>query len=120
MLRLAIFSVFILVFFGNCHKESTDLKVTYKIRETSNDIPSYNISYTSDKSGNTSNISSSLDVWDSSTLLLKKGQFISLTLDCSAPNYDFTLDIIVDGGIWKEAQLDSPNSSITVSGTIGN
>jgi hypothetical protein len=120
MLRLVTISALVLFLFGDCHKEKNEMKVSYKIREISTNTPAYNITYTSDKSGTNANVTSSLDEWNSSTLVLTRGEFISLTLDCTAPNYDFSIDILVDDGIWKEAVLQSPNSTITISGRIGN
>ncbi len=120
MIRLAILSVPIVFLFGNCQKENKDAKVIYEIRETSNDVPNYNITYTADKSGTSSTINSSSDQWTSASLVLSKGQFVSLTLDCAAPHFDFTIDIFVDGALWKETQMSNPTSSTALSGNIGN
>src|ERR1700742_2999913 len=105
MIRLVTLSISILLLFGNCTKESQDMKVSYKVRETSTNVPQFNVTYTADKSGTTSIATSSLPEWNSSDLILKRGEFVSMTLDCTSPNFDFVLDIIVDGSVWKEAEL---------------
>jgi hypothetical protein len=120
MIRLATLSILILVLFGNCHRESVDMKVTYKVRETSLNVPQFNVTYTADKSGSTSSVSSSAPEWDSPALVLSRGEFVSMTLDCTAPNFDFILDILVDGGIFREVEMHNPTSTITISGNIGN
>lgn len=119
MKRLAALSVLLLLLFGNCHKQAKELKVSYKVQETSGNHPPYTISYTSNESGSTTSVNSSLEEWNSNVLLLPRGEFISLTVDCTAPSYNFSIDILVDGGIFREAQLSNPNTSITISGNVG-
>ncbi|CAN5873128.1 hypothetical protein BH11BAC7_BH11BAC7_16430 [soil metagenome] len=116
MLRLAAISVFILLLFGNCHKEDPDHKISYGVKETSMDSPTFSISYTSDKSGATTVGSSSSASWESGTIELKREQFISLKVDCNAPLFDFVLSVYVDGHLWDRKEMHNPTSSITISG----
>lgn len=92
------------------------MKVSYSISESSVDSPTFNITYTSDKSGGTTSGSSASNYWNSGTILLEKGQFISMTVECSAPLYDLIIDVYVDGNVWERRQLQNPGGSVTISG----
>ena len=116
MLRYAAISVFILFLFGNCKKESPEHKITYSVYETSADSPSYNITYTSDKSGATTIANSSSASWTSNGIILNKGQFISLTVDCTAPTFELKLFVYVDGNLWEQKVMQDPVSTLTISG----
>jgi hypothetical protein len=120
MIRLVTLSFFILFLFGNCAKQNKEMKVTYTVRETSASTPQFTISYISDKSGTSSSVNSSAENWSSAILILEKGEFVSITVDCTAPNFDFVIDIFADGALWKESEMHNPTSTITVSGTLGN
>jgi hypothetical protein len=116
MPRLAAISVFILILFGNCHKETPEQKISYSVRESSVDSPSFNISYTSNKSGTTTIANSSAATWSSGGIILEKEQFISMTVDCSAPLFDFVLSVYVDGNLWEQKEMHNPTTSVTISG----
>lgn len=117
MFRYTIIAVFFLFLFGDCHKEDPETKITYAVREYSADSPSFSITYTSDKSGGTTTGNSSSDSWSSGGIILKKGQFISLTVDCTAPVYDFKLSVYVNGNLWQQKDMNNPEASVTISGT---
>jgi hypothetical protein len=117
MFRQLLAAIFILFLFGNCQKDDPETKITYSVKEFSADSPSFNMTYTSDKSGATTTGNSSASAWTSNGIILRKGQFVSLTVDCSAPLYDFTLYIYVDGNLWQKKDMNNPEGSVTISGT---
>lgn len=116
MLRYAAISVFILFLFGNCKRESPEQKITYTIKETSADSPSYSITYTSDKSGATTTANSSAANWNSGGIIMNKQQFISMTVDCSAPLFELTFSVYVDGNLWERKVMQDPVSTMSISG----
>jgi hypothetical protein len=116
MFRIAATSILILFLFANCHKQIPEQKISYSVRETSVDSPLISISYTSDKSGTTTITSSSGPSWNSGTIMLEEEQFVSLTVDCSAPLYDIVLGVYVNGHLWTQKEMHNPTSSVTISG----
>lgn len=117
MKKLLLLLPVLLLLFGNCRKPE-ELKVTFTVRETSPSSPSYTITYTSDKSGN-SNVANSTDEnWSSDALLLEQGEFVSMKVESTAPQFDITLRIYVSGFLWKEAHFANPVASASLSGTL--
>ncbi len=116
MLRLAALSVLFILMFSNCNKELEEFKIIYSVKETSADSPSYNISYTSDKSGGTTMANSSNATWNSGTILLDKNQFLSMTVDCSAPTFELKFSVSVNGYLWQSKVMQDPVSTMTISG----
>jgi hypothetical protein len=115
MLRLAAISCLILVLFGGCRKDP-EHKITYTVNETSQDNPSYNITYTSDKSGATTQANSSSASWSSGGIILNQDQFISMTVDCTAPTFEFIICVYVNGNLWDRKVMQDPTPSMTISG----
>jgi hypothetical protein len=116
MIRIITLSFLIVFLFSNCQKQKPEMKISYKVTESSVDSPSFNITYTSDKSGTSTQANSSSDYWSSGGIILNDGQFISMTVDCSAPHYDFVVTIYKDGNIWQSQELHNPTGTITLSG----
>jgi hypothetical protein len=116
MFRFAAIFILVLFLFGNCKKETIEQKYIFSVSETSADSPSYNITYTSDKSGGTTTVSSSAAHWSSSTIILEPGQFISMKVDCTAPVFEIKLSVYVNGYLWDSKTMHNPISSTTISG----
>lgn len=117
MKRFILLLVLLPLLLANCRKEET-LKVTYTVRETSNAQPSYSITYTSDQGGNSTIASSSAENWSSNSILLEQGQFVSMKVESTAPQFDITLRIYVSGFLWKEAHFANPVASSKLDGTL--
>jgi hypothetical protein len=109
-------SVVILMLFGNCRKESPEHKITFSVRENSTDSPSYNITYTSGKSGATTQANSSSSSWTSGGIILNKDQFITMTVDCTAPTFELVFSVYVDGNLWDRKTMQDPTATMTISG----
>ncbi|HET6991946.1 MAG TPA: hypothetical protein VFJ43_11510 [Bacteroidia bacterium] len=92
------------------------MKIFYNVTESSVDSPSFNVTYTSDKTGASTQANSNSDYWSSGEIILNEGQFISMTVDCTAPLYDFVVTVYKDGGIWDRKELHNPTGSVTISG----
>jgi hypothetical protein len=119
-MRFAAIFVFVLFIFGNCKKETIEQKFVFSVRETSADSPSYNITYTSDKSGGTTTVSSSGATWSSGVVILEPGQFITMKVDCTAPLFDITFSVFINGFLWESRIMHNPNPSMTISGNPGS
>lgn len=117
MKRQFLYLLFLPLFFGNCRKPQ-ELKVTYKVIETSSSNPSYTITYTSDKSGNTNVASSSEQNWSSDVMLLEEGEFISMKTECTAPEFEIKMNIYVNGFLWKTETFSDPVVSKELKGTL--
>lgn len=104
--------------FSGCKKEVAPANVTYSVYEVSAGTPEYGIEYTSDKAGGTMVTSYNTEHYSSGKIELEQGQFISLKVTCTAPVYELQLSIFVNGNLWKTGELNSPTSSVTVSGNI--
>jgi hypothetical protein len=119
MKKLAIFLPLIIVLFASCRKnEPIPLKVAYKVYESSAAAPLYTITYTTDKSGSSTISSSSNSFWTSSDYELNPGQFVSMKVDCSDPTFDITFRIYVNGYLFREGKMQSPDNSETISGRL--
>lgn len=118
-MKRALLPILALFLFSQCKKDQPqELKVSYTVYETSQDQPTFNISFTSDKSGTTNQASSAAETWTSGEILLEQGEFISMKVDCTAPTYDLTMRIYVSGFLWKEQHFSSPTASASLSGTL--
>ncbi|HLG02622.1 MAG TPA: hypothetical protein VI731_03445 [Bacteroidia bacterium] len=102
------------LFFSQCKKEEL-VKAYYTVAENSADAPSYSITYTSDKSGASTIAGSSEENWNSGSLLMEHGQFISLTVECTEPVYDFTLKIFTGGNLAAIEHFSNPARTKTIS-----
>lgn len=116
MLRITVVALLILVLFGNCRRNDPEHKITYTVNETTTDNPSYNITYTSGKTGATTQANSSSASWSSGGIILNEGQFISMTVDCTAPTFELILCVYVDGNLWDRKVMQDPTASMTISG----
>lgn len=116
MARPAAIFILVLFLFGNCKKETIEQKFTFSVSETSADSPSYNITYTSDKSGGTTMVNSSAASWNSGVVVLEPGQFVSMKVDCTAPLFDIKLSVFINGYLWESKEMHNPTSSKTISG----
>lgn len=117
MKRLIFLPVLLILLFSQCRKEEL-MSVRYVVYEASQDSPEYTISYTADKTGNTNIASSTATAWQSETVMLEPGQFVSMKMECSAPLYDISFKIIVNGYTYKEEHLSNPTPSKTISGNL--
>jgi hypothetical protein len=118
MKRLLILPVLLTLLFAQCRKEQL-LKVTYVVYEDSQDSPEYTITYTADKTGATAIASANRAGWESGTMLLEPGQFVSMKVDCNAPLFDIRFKILVNGYIFRqEEHMSTPTSSKTISGNL--
>ena len=115
MKPLATLAVFAVLLFTQCKKEEP-LKVTYDVRESSHSQPMYTMTYTSDQSGATTTASSTADFWRSDPIELERGQFVSLKVESTSPQYDLLLRVYVNGFLWEEKEMHNPMSSVTISG----
>jgi hypothetical protein len=43
---------------------------------------------------------------------------MKVTVSSTSSQYNYTVTIYVDGGIWKQTQLQNPQGSVTLSGDI--
>ncbi|HEU4716303.1 MAG TPA: hypothetical protein VFU15_00640 [Bacteroidia bacterium] len=120
MKRLVYFFPLFCVLLSSCRKQDTTVKIAYDIKELSSDNPSYTITYTSDKSGNSKQVSTSDPLWNSGYIELPKGEYVSLRVDCSAPLYEFRISIYQEGVSVQETELFNPRGSASVSFTTGN
>lgn len=118
MKHFAAIAVLIVLLFAQCKKEEP-LKVTYSVREDSQEQPAYSITYTSDKIGSSTIASSSGDYWNSDPVFLDRGQFVSLKVNCNAPVFDLVLRVYVNGYLWQEKEMHNPTASATISGKLG-
>jgi hypothetical protein len=111
--------LFILLSFAaiTCRKPEP-LKVSFNVLENSAASPTYSITYTSDQTGASSVSSSSGSNWSSPVTELERGQFVTMKVECSAPQFDITAQIFVNGFIWKTDRFSNPVSSLTVTGTL--
>lgn len=118
-MKLAVVVLSALTFFlTSCKKDVPTVKVTYIVRELSQSVPEYSITYTGDISGGSNVASNNDNYWSSDVLELKQGQFVSLKSECSDPEYQIKLTINVNGQIWKEETFSNPYGSLTVSGNL--
>jgi hypothetical protein len=116
MLRSAALFILILFLFGNCKKETIEQKIVFSVSETSADSPSYNITYTSDKSGGTTMSNSSSATWSSGAIILEPGQFVTMKVDCTAPVFDIKFSVFINGYLWESKTMHNPTPSMTISG----
>jgi hypothetical protein len=86
------------------------------VQESTQDSPTYTISYTSDKSGATTIASSSSSSWNSGGIILTKEQFVSMTVECTAPTFELTFSVFVNGNLWDRKVMQDPVSTMTISG----
>lgn len=115
LLFLCALTVFL---FCGCTKVNPTSEVVFAVHETSTAAPQYGIQYTNDQSGGTMVTSYATANYSSGKIVLKQGQFASMTVTCSDPTYNFSLSIFVNGNLWKTGTLNAPGGSATVSGTI--
>jgi hypothetical protein len=116
MIRLATISFLILFLFGSCKKNKPEMSISYKVTESSVDSPAFSITYTSDKTGASTQATSTADSWNSGGIILEEGQFVNMTVDCHDPLYNFVVTVYKNGGIWKRTNLSNPTGSVTLSG----
>ena len=116
----AIIFLFVLVTFSSCKKEDELMEVVFVIRETSAATPLFNITYTADQTGGSNVASNNDNYWASDKLMLEKEQFVSLKTECTDPLFDLTLNIYVNGNLWKSEQTHNPTPSYTISGNLPN
>lgn len=117
MIRLATVLFFAVVLIG-CEKKVPTLEVTFSVNETSQANPEFTIEYTSDRIGGTTIGSNNDDYWTSGKIVLEQGQYASLTVNCTEPEYQMSLTIFVNGHIWKTTTLANPTPSASVSGYL--
>lgn len=110
--------LFILLACTSCRKETPVAEVTYSVHETSQAAPSYSIEYTSDQAGGTTVGSNNDNYWTSGKIPLKQGQYISLKVSSTDPEYALQLYIYINGNLWKMSSLNSPVPSVTISGYV--
>lgn len=54
--------------------------------------------------------------WNSGGIILEQGQFISMTVDCTAPTFELVFSVYVDGNLWDRKTMQNPTASMTISG----
>ena len=118
MKRLLFLCALTVFLFSGCKKEPSTAEVVFALHETSTAAPQYGIQYTNDQSGGTMVTSYSTANYSSGKIVLKQGQFVSMTVTCSDPAYSFSISIFVNGNLWKTGTLNAPGGSATVSGNI--
>ncbi|MBI3510880.1 MAG: hypothetical protein HY064_09450 [Bacteroidetes bacterium] len=121
MKKAIYLSLIIFTALSSCKKDKPiPLKVVYSVSEISSASPTYDIAFTSDKTGTTTISSSSSDHWSSPTLELDRGQFVSMKVDCTDPTFDIKFAIYINGYLFKNDEMQAPVSSKTISGNISN
>jgi hypothetical protein len=103
-----------------CKRENPTRGVTIKVRELSSAAPDYTLIYTSDNAGTQKNISVNAEQWSSGQINLETGRFMKVVISCTEPVYDFQVTILIDGGIWKQAELHSPEGTLELGGQISS
>lgn len=91
-------------------------KITFTIYESSAASPSYNVTYTSDKSGGTTQINSSEINWSSGEILLNQSQWITMTTDCTDPTFVIRMSVYVNGHLWERRDMTNPTSTMSIAG----
>lgn len=117
MKQFLFLPILAILLFSQCRKEET-LKVIYTIAENSAAQPSFTITYTADKSGNSNIASSSAESWTSDVMLLEQGQFVSMKAECAAPEFEIKMNIFVNGFLWKTETFSDPVASKELKGNI--
>lgn len=118
MKAICIFLFCLVTLFSSCKKEPDTVQVAFIVRENSADAPIYNITFTSDMGGSSTVASNDDHYWTSGEFPLEQGQFVSLKTECTAPLYDLTLYIYVNGQLWKKEEMQNPTSSLEISGNL--
>lgn len=93
-------------------------EVTYTVHENSQAVPSYSIEYTSDEGGGTTLGSNNDNYWTSNKLTLTKGQYAYLKVTCTEPEFTLSLNIFVNGNLWKTTSISNPTTTVTLSGNL--
>jgi hypothetical protein len=113
-----VYILFAALLFSACKKEDMTAEVTYSVHETSQAAPSYAIEYTSDEGGGTTLASNNDNAWASNKIILTKGQFAYLKVTCTEPEFTLSLNIFVNGNLWKSTSISNPTTTITLSGNV--
>lgn len=110
----------ILLVLSACKKEdpSTVANVTYAVRVTSQDNPTYSVSYTADGKATKTLGGITVQDWSSETVHLKRGDFVSFNVSSSSPSGDFTLFVYLNGVLWESKPMHNPNGNATISGDL--
>ena len=117
-MKLYVYILFVTLLFSACKKEDMTAEVTYTVHENSQSAPSYTIEYTSDEGGGTTLGSNNDDYWSSAKLPLTKGQYAYLKVTCADPEFILSLNIFVNGNLWKSTSISNPNTTVTLSGNV--
>ncbi|TND08705.1 MAG: hypothetical protein FD123_1921 [Bacteroidetes bacterium] len=108
------------LFLSSCKKDdpATEARVSYSVKETSQDTPTYSVSYTADGKATKSVGGLSSSQWDSETVHLKRGDFVSFNVSSSSPDGDFILYVYLNGVLWESKEMHNPNGNVTISGDL--
>jgi hypothetical protein len=106
----------LLVLFG-CRRDETR-SVTVNVKQATGGSATCIVSYTANETGTETVTSTSAQNWSSPVRRAEPGEFMKVTVSSTSSQYDYTVTIYVDGGIWKQTQLQNPQGSVTLSGDI--
>lgn len=105
---------------ASCKKDdpSTEAHVAYTVKETTLNTPTYSVSYTADGKATKQLGGLTASTWNSETVFLKRGDFVSFNVTSSDPAGDFTLYVYLNGVLWETADMHNPNGNVTISGNL--
>ncbi len=107
----------LLLVIAGCRRDETR-SVTVNVKQATGGSASCVISYTANETGTETVTSTSAQNWSSPVRRAEPGEFMKVTVSSTSPQYDYTVTIYVDGGIWKQTELQNPQGNVTLSGDI--
>ncbi|MGL5888969.1 MAG: hypothetical protein ACRC3B_03750 [Bacteroidia bacterium] len=107
----------LLLILAGCRRD-VSRSVTVNVKQATGGTASCIINYTANETGTEAVISSSAQNWSSPVRTAEPGEFMKVTVITTSPQYNYTVTVYVDGGIWKQSQLQNPQGSVTLSGDI--
>lgn len=106
----------LVVAFTACKRDNSRM-VTVNVKQASG-AATCTISYTQNATGTEVQTTSSSTNWTSPVRRAEPGEFMKAKVSSTSPQYSFLVTIYVDGGIWKQGTLQSPQGELVLSGTI--
>ncbi|MCA6361596.1 MAG: hypothetical protein IM638_01030 [Bacteroidetes bacterium] len=106
----------LVIAFTACKRDNSRM-VTVNVKQASGSA-TCTISYTQNVAGTEVQTTSSATSWTSPVRRAEPGEFMKAKVSSTSPQYSFLVTIYVDGGIWKQGTLQSPQGEIVLSGEI--
>jgi len=109
-----------LLFLLACKKDdpATEARVTYIVKETTQDVPTYAVTYTADGKVTKQLGGLTASTWESEVVHLKRRDFVSFNVQSTSPSGEFMLYVYLNGVLWESKPMSNPNGNVTISGDL--